>query len=154
MLSAQHDDDDDDDMNKTRHKKNNFRFLNLSSSSPLEHDDCMDSHDSPLPSVPINHHTWQVLYTASRDHTVLVKISFYWSADTSASMCKKEFIEEVSPAVPNISCSFYLDGLWGGISLLFRRDTFIVILGYSRNCLQTNDYHKIERVILNQSYDL
>ena len=48
----------------------------------------MDPLDSILPSVPINHHSWQNHLMVSSIHTELMNISFCWSANIHVSKCR------------------------------------------------------------------
>ena len=47
--------------------------------------DNMDSFDSILPTIPIGHHSWQVLDMASNVHTELMNVSFCWLANIGVS---------------------------------------------------------------------
>ena len=69
-------------------------------------------------SVPINHRSWQVLYTVSSVRTELMHVSFCWLINISVSICRsplKNLAYKFIPAtttVHRVVFSSYSYGLW------------------------------------------
>ena len=79
-----------------------------------KHSNSIHSLDFLLTSIPIGYHFWLVFSTAYSIHTDLMNLSFCWSGNTSVSMCWRpsgnvayEFVHN-SPAISNMSCSFWM----------------------------------------------
>ena len=59
---------------------------NLKTTS-LRSSDSMDSLDSLLPSTPITHYSWQVLWIATSVCIELMDVKFCWLINTGVSIC-------------------------------------------------------------------
>ena len=71
--------------------------------------------DSPSPTVPIIHRSWQVFQTTSSVCTELMKVGSYCSAHIGATMCRGSIKERrfwVRSCFSCMSCSYWIFFFW------------------------------------------
>ena len=78
-----------------------------------------------------------------------VDVSFCWSTNIATSICMSHHKRNVAdefilafPAVPHMSCSSYLDGLWNGRQVAVELLLYAMLLsGFVQNCTQHSYRH-------------